>query len=208
MTAQAMAHPQFFYADSRHYAHHHHNHHAAMQHMAMYQAVPTLPSTPVYTRPSSACSQPMVPTLYSNAPSALTPMGSPAPQMAQHSNNKPSMLDTQVCPSTPPLSTSGSVISSPGSCDLLQTPMNPMFSGFDGVDTLKQDFEPETLVQEWAQGCSSPPMTPGKFACARLLYISCFSLCSPMTTECGTGGGLEREGKEGACLPRLCTVGG
>ncbi len=59
-------------------------------------------------------------------PSHMTPMASPQP--INHS--RPSIvLETELkreqdghYPMTPPLSSSGSVISSPGSCDMLQTP--------------------------------------------------------------------------------------
>ncbi|KAJ6446306.1 cutinase g-box binding protein [Purpureocillium lavendulum] len=146
---QAMAQaPAFFFQ---------HDHNKAK---AMYPTVPTLPSTPIYSRPgSSSCSQP--PTLLSNGPSVMPQMGSPA--LVHH---KPAiMLDTEFgdnpyFPSTPPLSTSGSAIGSPKSCDVLQTPMNPMFSGLDGLGGVKAGLEPvESLVLDWSS-CGSPPMTP------------------------------------------------
>ncbi|GKT75645.1 zinc finger protein msn2 4 [Colletotrichum tofieldiae] len=96
----------------------------------------------------------------------MTPMASPQPMA-----HKPAiMLETEICddnlyfPSTPPLSTCGSAISSPNnSCELLQTPMNPMFSGldgFDGLDGFKETLEvPENLAVDW-NSCGSPPMTP------------------------------------------------
>jgi C2H2 transcription facotor len=168
MAAQAMGQaPYFFYPheskhDPRQFAHYQHQ--QTMQQMPMYhhQVVQALPQAPMYPRPASACSAPAGPTLYSNGPSTMTPMASPQPL-----THKPMiMLETEICeadyyPSTPPLSTSGSVISSPNSCELLQTPMNPMFSGLEGIDSLKTEFEPtETLVLDWAS-CGSPPMTPG-----------------------------------------------
>lgn len=133
-----------------------------MQHMAMYPMVPTLPSTPVYSRPNSASSHP--PTLYSNGPAVMTPTASPQPI----SYNKPAiMLETELYeasyfPSTPPLSTSGSTIGSPNNCDIMQTPMNPMFSGLDGLDVTEDGLESvETSILDWST-CGSPPMTPGK----------------------------------------------
>ncbi|WQF77908.1 Putative Zinc finger C2H2-type [Colletotrichum destructivum] len=176
MTAQAMGQAPFLYYrpeqkpdTSRHRGHfsqqpnmHQHQH----QHMAMYPMVPTLPSTPIYSRPNSSCSQLMGPTLYSNGPANMTPMASP-----QAMSHKPAiMLETEMgddglyFPSTPPLSTCGSTISSPNnSCELLQTPMNPMFSGldgFDGLDGFKETLEvPENLAIDW-NSCGSPPMTP------------------------------------------------
>ncbi|KAL2258103.1 hypothetical protein VTK26DRAFT_8721 [Humicola hyalothermophila] len=139
--------------------------------MTMLPIVPTLPSTPAYSRPgSSSCSQPpLLPKGFTTTPilpSSLTPAASPSP-IAQ----KPMIvLDTELgevdelySPSTPPLSTSGSVISSPGSCDKLQTPLNPMFSGLDGVDgkqTSDLDGELESFpTLDWS-ACASPPLTP------------------------------------------------
>lgn len=118
------------------------------------------PSTPVYSRPSSSsCAQP--PTLYSNGPSVMTPGASPPPAM-----HRPSiMLDTEFgdssyFPTTPALSTSGSTIGSPKNYDVLQTPMNPMFSGLDGMDGAKELMESaENTVLDWSS-CGSPPMTP------------------------------------------------
>lgn len=118
-----------------------------------------MPSTPVYSRPGSSCSQ--LPTLYSNGPSVMTPAASPHP-----ANSKPSIvLDTDLgeasyFPSTPPLSTAGSTIGSPKSLDVLQTPMNPMFSGLDELEFNKDGFEAgEPSILDWTS-CASPPMTP------------------------------------------------
>ena len=169
MASQMGQNPFFFYApehkqETRQHGHFSHQPMLQQHMMAMYPAVPTLPSTPVYSRPNSAGSQPMAPTLYSNGPAAMTPMASPQPMTLRPSI----MLETDVCesdyyPSTPPLSSSGSVISSPNSYDVLQTPMNPMFSGLDGFEGLpSKEFEScETTVLDWAS-CTSPPMTPGK----------------------------------------------
>jgi hypothetical protein len=104
------------------------------------------------------------PVLYSNGPSVMTPTGSPRP-VASH---KPTILldtdlgDNAYSPSTPPLSTSGSTVGSPRNTDILQTPMNPMFSGLEDLSMPKEVFEPaETTVLDWAS-CGSPPMTPGE----------------------------------------------
>lgn len=137
----------------------------------VYPFVPTLPSTPLYSsRPSSASSLPPahhVKHEYELMSSMLTPMASPK-AMA----HKPMiMLDTDLQamqggdynpPTTPPLSSSGS-ISSPDSCDVLQTPSNPMFSGLEGiegkqvchVDVLPESFPP----LDWTS-YPSPTMTP------------------------------------------------
>lgn len=132
----------------------------AQQKLGMYQGM--APASPVYSRPGSSCSQP--PTLFSNGPAVMTPTGSP-PSM----NYKPAIMletefgDNPYFPSTPPLSTSGSTVGSPKSCDMLQTPLNPMFSGLDGFAGIKSGFESiESSILDWAS-CGSPPMTPGKY---------------------------------------------
>lgn len=108
---------------------------------------------------AATCAQP--PTLYSNGPSLMTPTGSPRPL-----HSKPMiMLDTDLdggyIPSTPPLSTSGSTVGSPKNCDMLQTPMNPMFSGLDGADGVKDTVmeSAENNALSWSNA-GSPPVTP------------------------------------------------
>jgi C2H2 transcription facotor len=188
MTPQAMAPASFYYyspdpnPENRQHGHftahpgyqqhqlqlqHQHPHpHQLPQQMPLYPVVPTLPSTPIYSRPSSSCSQPP---MHPKAYSAVLPMVA-SPQPITH---KPTIvLETELrehsglyYPSTPPLSTSGSTISSPGSCDLLQTPMNPMFSGleaFGGKETVNAEVKPESFANlDWSS-CASPPMTPGE----------------------------------------------
>lgn len=152
------------------------------QPLAMYPIVPTLPSTPIYSRPNSACSQQQATANNRMLSAALmTPINSPRPLMPRqgmlvHQQHEPQklMVETDVYddafyPATPPLSSSASVISSPNSCDALATPMNPMFSGldnFDGAKIVKQDVELVALDRaaalESVTGCASPPMTPGE----------------------------------------------
>lgn len=129
----------------------------AQQKLGMYQVV--APASPVYSRPGSSCSQP--PILFSNGPAVLTPTGSPPP-----TSYKPTIMlktefsDNPYFPSTPPLSTSGSAVGSPKSFDVLQTPLNPMFSGLDGCVNSKSGYESiESSILDWAS-CGSPPMTP------------------------------------------------
>ncbi|KAB5580452.1 hypothetical protein GE09DRAFT_437436 [Coniochaeta sp. 2T2.1] len=175
MAPHAMAPAAFYYygpeagQDTRQHMHPHYTSHPGMQQMPMYPIVPTVPSTPIYSRPSSSSSQPMVSAKVYNASMAvaMTPMASPQPLA-----HKPSiMLETEfrenayypASPSTPPLSSSSSsVISSPGSCDMLQTPLNPMFSGLDGYEG-EERIKTEQLENfpnvEWSS-CASPPMTP------------------------------------------------
>ncbi|KAM7222350.1 hypothetical protein V8F06_002377 [Rhypophila decipiens] len=141
--------------------------HPLQHQMAMFPVVPTVPSTPIYSRPSSSSSQqqmhhkPFAGMM--GMPSTMTPMASPQPI------HKPVMIALQTdlndahglyYPTTPPLSSSSSVISSPGSCDMLQTPLNPMFSGLDGKAGCEVDGQLETFPQlDWSH-CASPPMTP------------------------------------------------
>ncbi|KAI5465872.1 hypothetical protein BGZ63DRAFT_116407 [Mariannaea sp. PMI_226] len=162
MVPTAMSQPAFYYynSDSKNEVRQHFGPQQAVRQQMMFPMVPTLPSTPVYSRPGSASSHP--PTLYSNGPAVVTPTASPQPIAL---NKSAMMLETEFYensyfPSTPPLSTSGSSIGSPNTCEILQTPMNPMFSGLDGVDGLKDGLElVETSVLDWSS-CGSPPMTP------------------------------------------------
>ncbi|OAA68618.1 c2h2 transcription factor [Niveomyces insectorum RCEF 264] len=195
----------------------------------MYAAapMPTLPSTPIYSRPTSSSSaqhqqyqpqhqhqhqvlMPQPPALksFTGVPNnMLTPMPSPPAgaatalgsngqqqqqqhhlqlQLQQHyhyqhqqqqlqlqHHAKPTiMLETDVYdadgmryPSTPPLSTASSAISSPGSCDMLVTPLNPMFSGLENSDNLKKtacvsDSSADSYpIAGWTNS-TSPPLTP------------------------------------------------
>ena len=136
---------------------------------------PIMPFTPhvLYSRPSSASSQtPFQPKLSYSAQMAVTPVASPRPLY-----QKPAIsihpLDTEcvgsdMCfyPSTPPLSTSGSAISSPpSSCGVLPTPTNSIFfcsESFEGVkEGCESDVRSEILAGgDWHRSCS-PLMTPG-----------------------------------------------
>jgi len=157
MNAHVMGHQQYVF-----YQHADKRQPAQFQPHQMYPNVPVLPSTPVYSRPNSACSQPQAPTLYSNVPAAMTPMASPQPLAL-----KPCIMlqtteirDPEACyPQTPPLSSSGSAVGSPGSVDHLQTPVNPMFSGLDGF---KSEFDAFRNL-EFDFSAASPPLTPSKF---------------------------------------------
>jgi hypothetical protein len=187
MAPQSMAPAPFIYyspdANPEDLQHGHFTSHPAFQHMSMYPAVPTLPSTPIYSRPNSSCSrQQMSQSKAFNAglAAAMTQGASPRPL-----TQKPAiMLETELCeadglfyPSTPPLSTSGSVISSPGSCDLLQTPLNPMFSGLDGLegkDVCQVDGQVENFPNVDWTSCTSPPMTPGGFPRLSFSLAPCF----------------------------------
>lgn len=140
----------------------HENLYTQQQHMGMYTIAP----------------QYQPPTLYSNGPSVMTPTGSPRPTYSQ----KPAIIldtdfDSSYFPSTPPLSTSGSTVGSPKNYDGLQTPMNPMFSGLDESETIKDTLEPaEACVLDWSS-CGSPPMTPSKW----MLFYCCVYFQLPCT---------------------------
>jgi len=72
--------------------------------------------------------------------------------------------DMYYYPSTPPLSASGSVISSPCTHDVLHTPMNTVFYGVEGFEGVKEGCEGEVQSENLAGGdwarCGSPPLTP------------------------------------------------
>lgn len=149
--------------------------------MPMYHAhMQQMPSTPIYSRPNSSCSQPpMPPQMYSQQfHGSLTPMASPRPLYQKSALLMQDPIPNLVVdaehsevdmyyygPSTPPLSASGSVISSP-SYDGLATPLGSSFMGFEGVEGVKEgcetDVQSENLAGDWASA-GSPPMTPGKF---------------------------------------------
>lgn len=111
---------------------------------------------------------------------SLTPIASPQPSQMKPTiivqQGSPALmpLDTRFIghdmysfPSTPPLSASGSSISSPPSANgALPTPITDTFFGFDKVEGVKEgcetDVHQEILANpDWARS-DSPPMTPGK----------------------------------------------
>lgn len=123
-------------------------------------------------RPSSANSQHAYPqTAYANQ--MLTPVASPQPMYQKptiliHPQDSPYLhpidTDYHFTPATPPLSSSGSTVSSPPSaCDVLSTPLNDFFPG-EGMEGVKQGCEGEVFSEilsaglEWRS--ATPPMTP------------------------------------------------
>jgi C2H2 transcription facotor len=181
MMAAHMGQPAYFYyrpdanQDKRQHGHFI-NHHALPQ-QQMFPVVPTLPSTPIYSRPNSSCSQQPLPSqAFTSIPSNGTPTTSAQalqrPTMVLQSHPSKLMLETEFrdseamyYPATPALSTSGSSMSSPSSShDVLATPLNPMFSGLDGCERVKPEAEVITESVEtfdWSS-CGSPPLTPSK----------------------------------------------
>lgn len=181
---QPMGQSPFFYynpdpkPDNR--QHGHFSQHPNVQGQAHYQHVQPMPSTPIYSRPTSSSQFPMpVQVFNSTYQASMTPMASPRPiyqkptiliqdrnprQMPRSETND---SDLYYYPSTPPLSSSGSSISSPSSCDILQTPMNSGFFGLESFEGVKEGCQSEVQSEnlagsDWAR-CGSPPMSPGKF---------------------------------------------
>ncbi|TVY41627.1 C2H2 finger domain transcription factor, partial [Lachnellula subtilissima] len=178
--AQAMGPSPFFYynpdpkPDNRqhgHFSQQPSNIQVPIYHPHMYQ----MPSTPIYSRPNSSCSQaPMQPVFSTNYAANMTPLASPRPmyhkptiliqEHAPHLMMESEANDMYYYPSTPPLSASGSAISSPTSCDVLPTPLNTSFCGLEGFEGVKEGCEGEVQSEnlagnEWTR-CGSPPMTP------------------------------------------------
>jgi hypothetical protein len=130
------------------------------------------PHNMYYQRPSSAHSHMSYPqTAYANQ--MLTPVASPQPMyqkptiLIQPQDSpylRPLDTDFSFAPATPPLSSSGSNISSPPSAfDVLPTPINPYFPS-ETIEGVKQGCEGEVFSEilcagiEWRS--TTPPMTP------------------------------------------------
>ncbi|KAI0540733.1 hypothetical protein GGR58DRAFT_521401 [Xylaria digitata] len=192
--------------------HGHFSQHPGFQQMQqqMFPIVPTLPSTPIYSRPNSSSSsqQAMPAKIFAAIPSNATPHR-PNSFMAGHPAKL--MLETDICdndgfyyPATPPLSTSGSSMGSPAHMqDILSTPLNPMFSGLDGCEMIKADDEAASQSLdnlEWGS-YGSPPVTPASYATSSSSStISCPSLSPSPAPNC--------EQDLDFCDPRNLTVGG
>ncbi|KAI0842890.1 hypothetical protein F5Y06DRAFT_75912 [Hypoxylon sp. FL0890] len=240
MASQMGPTPFFYYTPDPNPENRHHGHFSQqpgfqqMQQQQVFPVVPTLPSTPIYSRPNSSCSQQPIPAKVFNAvPSNVTPIASPQatqrPGILVQSQPTKLMLETELCdndgfyyPATPPLSTPGSSMGSPcNTNDMLATPLNPMFSGLDGCEMVKPEVEtvPDNLENlDWAS-CGSPPLTPvylqsqsGKspspnssFSSDLLSPSSCPSL-SPSPSPYARSVASEQD--VDFCDPRNLTVGG
>ncbi|KAI1660243.1 hypothetical protein F4813DRAFT_317465 [Daldinia decipiens] len=235
--------PFFYYTPDPNPENRHHGHFSQqpgfqqMQQQQVFPIVPTLPSTPIYSRPNSSCSQqPLSAKVFGAVPSNMTPMASPQaihrPAIMLQNQPMKLALETELCdhdgfyyPATPPLSTSGSSMGSPcNTNDMLATPLNPMFSGLDGLDgceMVKPEVEtmPENLENlDWAN-CGSPPLTPvylqsqstqapsvtSSFSSDHLSPTSCPSL-SPSPSPYARSVASEQD--VDFCDPRNLTVGG
>ncbi|RCI11902.1 hypothetical protein L249_4208 [Ophiocordyceps polyrhachis-furcata BCC 54312] len=141
------------------------------------------PSAAMYPAMRSLMSSTAIPC--SPAQSALTPTSSPL--------QKPLFpLETGLSdsyhflPATPPLSASSSTLGSPNAREVvLQTPMNPMFSGLDDLGGVKMAFDTVDMMSlEWTS-CASPPMTPVYFQqyppAAHVLSLSDPSSCPSLS---------------------------
>ncbi|KAH5656859.1 hypothetical protein HBI51_032490 [Parastagonospora nodorum] len=130
------------------------------------------PQAMYFQSPSSANSHIQYPqTAY--ASQMLTPVASPQPMyqkptiLIQPQDSpflRPIDTDYSYAPATPPLSSTGSNMSSPPSvCDFMPTPINGCFPG-EGIEGVKQGCEGEVFSEllsagiEWRS--ASPPMTP------------------------------------------------
>lgn len=157
----------------------------------MMQAPPQI----LYSRPSSSDShfyaQPKTPF---SMQSAVTPMASPRPLtqkstfLSQHDGRLLSLNtdcdgpEVFFYPSTPPLSTSGSAISSPPStCGVLPTPVHGLFFSLENIEGVKEGCESEVQSEILAGAdftrCGSPPLTPGMSFTAMNWWLLRRQLC-------------------------------
>ncbi|KAF1815086.1 hypothetical protein P152DRAFT_447344 [Eremomyces bilateralis CBS 781.70] len=171
--------PFFFYTPEPHPDKRQHGHFVPQpqglvtpQH-AVHEPMQFCPPRMQFHPPPSAASSPaqLHPPMYSQQ-ALMTPVASPRPQsqkptvLVQHGSPYLLPLDTDVyVPSTPPLSSSGSAVSSPPStCEVLPTPVHPMFFANDVVEGIKKGCEEEVFsnslaIAEWPES-ASPPLSP------------------------------------------------
>jgi hypothetical protein len=136
----------------------------------------------MYQRPSSSCSHVQYQTISQQygQPGLATPVQSPQPVcqkptiLVQHDSPYLFPLDTDCyAPSTPPLSSSGSAISSPpSSAEILPTPVNGGFhsQNIEGVKAgCEEEVFSEILASEEWTNSASPPMTPGTYSFSAFL---------------------------------------
>ncbi|PFH56062.1 hypothetical protein XA68_17127 [Ophiocordyceps unilateralis] len=174
---------------------------------AMYPAMRSLMSTAMLS--PSPCSPAQ--TVPSNGPCALTPTSSPQPKALFML--EPGLNDYQYgMPATPPLSTSSSTLGSPNNREVLQTPMNPMFSGLDDLSGFKMAFDQVDMMSlDWTS-CGSPPMTPvylNQYPPANVLSLSDPSSCpslSPSPSSYEYARSIASESDVDFCDPRNLTV--
>jgi C2H2 transcription facotor len=134
------------------------------------QAPPAFPS--MYSAPLMTPAQSPRPAVH-NKPTMMLQLQQQPPQQQHDYGTVPAMLalDTDCyMPSTPPLSTSSSTVSSPpSSCDyVLPTPVHAEFAEHfvASLEGVKAGCEGEVINENLAGGdfwLASPPMTPGEF---------------------------------------------
>ncbi|KIW03293.1 hypothetical protein, variant [Verruconis gallopava] len=173
-------------------------------------------------RPTTACSQAHAPIIQYTHRGVMTPVQSPQPmyqkpQMLVHENEQYLLpLDTDCYPpSTPPLSSSGSAVSTPpSSAEVLPTPINGNFAGH-AIEGVKAGCEEEVFSEILAGdnwGTASPPLTPvfvqsGASAQQPGSYLLSTSECpslSPSPTPAPASGSSDIE--TSFCDPRNLTV--
>ena len=179
--------PFFYYTPDPNPENRQHGHFTQQPHGLAYPPHTLRSQDPValYTqRPSSASSQ----THYAQMPQyahqgIMTPVQSPQPLYQKptilvHPHDEPYLfpLDTECyAPSTPPLSSSGSVVSTPpSSAEILPTPVNGNFMA-RGIEGMKAGCEDEVFSEilageNWTNAVS-PPMTPGTYFAHSLASI-------------------------------------
>jgi 5-methylcytosine-specific restriction endonuclease McrA len=178
----------------------------------------------VVQRPSSSNSQAPYPQM-SYASQMLTPVASPQPMYQKpailfQSQDSPFLhpidtdfSDLRFAPATPPLSSSGSNISSPPStCDVLPTPVNAFFPS-EGIEGVKQGCEEEVFSEILASGVewrsASPPMTPVFIqppAASQGSYLLSATSCPSLSPSPSPLPRVSFESETNFCNPRDLTV--
>lgn len=178
----------------------------------------------VVQRPSSSNSQAPYPQM-SYASQMLTPVASPQPMYQKpailfQSQDSPFLhpidtdfSDMRFAPATPPLSSSGSNISSPPStCDVLPTPVNAFFPS-EGIEGVKQGCEEEVFSEILASGVewrsASPPMTPVFIqppAASQGSYLLSATSCPSLSPSPSPLPRVSFESENNFCNPRDLTV--
>jgi hypothetical protein len=178
----------------------------------------------VVQRPSSSNSQAPYPQM-SYTSQMLTPVASPQPMYQKpailfQSQDSPFLhpidtdfSDLRFAPATPPLSSSGSNISSPPStCDVLPTPVNAFFPS-EGIEGVKQGCEEEVFSEILASGVewrsASPPMTPVFIqppAASQGSYLLSATSCPSLSPSPSPLPRVSFESETNFCNPRDLTV--
>ena len=196
MNPQAMAQSPFFYYNPEQSADHRQhglfsphpstvvstNHLQHFQHPVLSQEVVSQQASRMNERPSSSKSRVYMATSFP-LQSNMTPVASPRPIYQKpatiFTEGRQFMFDAErdeadgyIFPATPPLSISGSTMSSPPmSSGILPTPTAAVFFA-ENIEGVKEGCESEVKSEilaggDWAR-CGSPPLTPGTLLVALL----------------------------------------